>query len=219
VDHQALRREVAEVARRLDDLGYVPAASGNVSARTPDGAVLVTPRGLDLAAVYPADLALVDPDDGRVLAGALAPSSETRMHLGVYAARPDVGGIVHTHARFATVLACLGWDLPPVHYTLATLTPDAHVPLVPYATYGTAELAANAAAALAGGRDACLLANHGTLTLGPTPAAALTRTITLEEVAAVYYHARLAGAPVLLTPTQIAEVAAKLATHGQPKPT
>jgi L-fuculose-phosphate aldolase len=218
VDHQALRREVVEVARRLDGLGFVPAAAGNVSARTLDGAVLVTPSGLDLAALDPADLVLVAPEDGRVLAGALAPSSETPMHLGVYAARPDVAGVVHTHARYATVLACLGWDLPPIHYTLATLTPDAHVPLVPYATYGTPELAANAAAALTGARNACLLANHGTLTLGPTPTTALTRAVTLEDVAAVYYHARLAGSPVLLTPAQIAEVAAKLSGYGQPGP-
>jgi L-fuculose-phosphate aldolase len=215
MEHQPLRGEVIQVVRKLDDLGLVPAASGNVSARARDGGVLLTPSGVDYATLTPEDLVLLDPD-GRVLDGTLVPSSETPMHLGVYAARPDTGAIVHTHARFATTLACLGWDLPPVHYTLATLAPDAHVPLAPYATYGTPELAANAAAALAGARNACLLANHGALTLGPTPTAALTRTIALEDVAAVYYHARLAGPPVLLTPAQIAEVTARLATYGQP---
>lgn len=139
------------------------------------------------------------------------------MHLGIYRARPEVGGIVHTHSRHATALACLGWEIPPVHYMLATLSEEARVPLAPYTLYGTEDLARNASDALGEIHGACLLQNHGTITVAEGPGAAYSRTEVLEEMAELYYRTRLAGEPVLLTEDQISEVAANLAGYGQPK--
>jgi len=87
--------------------GLVVGTSGNLSARTPEGDILITPSGLDYALLEPKDVVLVDLE-GRVLEGCLEPSTETPMHTGIYHSRPRVGGIVHTHARYSTVLACLG---------------------------------------------------------------------------------------------------------------
>lgn len=215
--HRDLRQAVASVARRLIASGLVTGTSGNVSARTPEGAVLITPSGVDYEEMKPGDVVLVDLDTN-VLEGDLAPSSETPMHTGIYKARPNVGAVVHTHSRYATTLACLGWEIPPVHYMLTTLSNDGRIPLAPYTLYGTGELAGYAAGALGESHNACLLANHGTITVGESPKEAFARTVTLEEMAEVYFHARLAGEPVLLTPEQVAEAAAKIADYGQTKP-
>ena len=138
--HHGLREEVAHVAKRLIDSGLVTGTSGNVSARTPEGEVLVTPSGIDYEVLEPEDVVLVD-IEGTVVEGALEPSSETPMHTGIYRVRVEVGAVVHTHSIYATTLACLGWPIPPVHYMLTTLSGDGQVPLAPYTTYGTEELA------------------------------------------------------------------------------
>jgi L-fuculose-phosphate aldolase len=211
-----LRNAVVESIRTLDRLGFVPARSGNVSVRTEEGTVIVTPSGLDYADMDADDLCLVDLD-GNQLVGRFAASTELPMHLGVYRAREDVRCIVHTHARFSTVLACLGQEIPPIHYMLATISRDAAIPLAPYATYGTEELAKSVAAALGADRGGCLLANHGMLAVGTDTVQAVDRAIVLEEVAAVYYHAIVAGTPKILGAEQVAEVAAKIASYGQHK--
>lgn len=214
--HEELRVEVARVARRLIASGLVTGTSGNVSARTPDGDVLITPSGLDYEEMRPEDVVLVDVDTN-VLEGELVPSTETPMHTGIYKARPNVDAVVHTHSRFATTLACLGWEIPPVHYMLTTLSGDGRIPVAPYDLYGTEELAANAAGALGGSHDACLLQNHGTITVGESAEKAFARTVTLEEMAELYYRTRLAGEPILLDEEQVAEVAGKISGYGQPE--
>lgn len=215
--YEDLRREVAETSRKMVSSGLVTGTSGNVSARTPDGDILITPSGLDYALMEAGDVVLVDPD-GNLLEGDLEPSSETPMHTGIYRARPDVGGIVHTHAPHSTTLACLGWEIPAVHYMLAALSDEGRVPVAAYATYGTEELARNCGEALGEAHNACLLQNHGTIAVGSSPAEAYSRTEVLEEMAALYYRTRVAGEPILLSPEQIGETADKIASYGQSKP-
>jgi L-fuculose-phosphate aldolase len=217
VNHRGLREEVARVAKQLIESGLVTGTSGNVSARTPEGDVLMTPSGIDYEKLEPGDIVLVDVG-GEVLEGSLGPSTETPMHTGIYRARADVGAVVHTHSIFATTLACLGCTIPPVHYMLTTLSEDGEIPLAPYTTYGTEELAGYAAEALGESHNACLLQNHGTITVGDSPEVAFARTVVLEEMAEIYYRTRVAGEPVLLSPEQVEEVAAKISGYGQHKP-
>jgi L-fuculose-phosphate aldolase len=217
MNHRELREEVSRVAKQLIESGLVTGTSGNVSARTPEGDVLVTPSGIDYEELEPGDVVLVDLE-GEIPEGSLEPSTETPMHTGIYRVRPEVGAVVHTHSVFATTLACLGWTLPPVHYMLTTLSEDGRIPIAPYATYGTEELANNAAKALGEGHNACLLQNHGTITVGDSPQKAFSRTVVLEEMAEIYYRTRVVGEPVLLTPEQVEEVAAKISGYGQTKP-
>jgi L-fuculose-phosphate aldolase len=197
--------------------GLVVGTSGNVSARTPDGNVLVTPSGLDYAILEPEDVVLVDLD-GKMLEDSFEPSVETPMHIGIYRARPEAGGIVHTHARYSTTLACLNWEILPIHYMLAVLSDEGRVPIAEYATYGTEELARNASEVLGSSHRSCLLRNHGTIAIGVSVSEAYARTELLEEMAEIYYRARVAGEPVLLTPEQMAEVSAKIHDYGQSKP-
>jgi L-fuculose-phosphate aldolase len=201
----------------MSESGLVVGTSGNVSTRTPDGTVLVTPSGLAYAAMEPEDVVLVDLD-GTVVEGSFEPSVETPMHTGILRARPEIGGIVHTHARYSTTLACLNWEIPPIHYMLAVLSDEGRVPLARYATYGTEELARNATDALGSSHTACLLSNHGTIAVGGSVTEAYVSTELLEEMAELYYRARIAGEPVVLTPEQMAEVSAKIHDYGQHKP-
>jgi L-fuculose-phosphate aldolase len=216
--YQDLREEIARVARQMIESGLVTGTSGNVSARTPEGDVLVTPSAIDYAVLEPEDVVLVNLEKN-VLEGKLEPTSETPMHTGIYRARPEVGAVVHTHSRYATTLACLGWEIPPIHYMLTTLSDDGRIPLAPYATYGTEELAGYAGEALGESHNACLLQNHGTITVGESAEEAFSRTVILEEMAQIYYQTRAAGEPILLSPEQVEEVATKIAGYGQTKPT
>src|ERR671916_1636281 len=162
--------------------GLVAGTEGNVSARTPDGNVLITPSGLDYAVTEPEDIVVVSLD-GETLDGAFEPSVETPMHTGIYRSRPETLGIVHTHAGFSTTLACLDWEIPPVHYMLAVLSDEGRVPVARYAAYGTDDLAENAVRALGSAPRACLLRNHGTIAVGSTIDEALSRTELLEQMA------------------------------------
>jgi L-fuculose-phosphate aldolase len=215
--HHDLREEVARVAKQLIGSGLVTGTSGNVSARTPEGDILVTPSGIDYEVLKPEDVVLIDAG-GTVREGDLEPSSETPMHTGIYRARAEVGAVVHTHSTYATTLACLGWSIPPVHYMLTTLSEDGRIPLAPYTTYGTEELAGYVSEALGENRNACLLQNHGTITVGENPEEAFSRTVVLEEMAEIYYKTTIAGEPILLSAEEVEEVAAKISGYGQTKP-
>jgi L-fuculose-phosphate aldolase len=212
MNHQDLREEVVEISRRMGVSELVVGTSGNISILTPEGDVLVTPSALDYEAIKPEDVVLVNME-GKVLEGSLAPSSETPMHVGIYRARTGVGAIVHTHSPFSTTLACLGWEIPAVHYLVFALSDEGRVPVAPYETPNTEELARRASEALGDSHHACLLQNHGTITVGETLSEAYSRSERLEEMAMIYYRTRLAGEPLVLTPEQAAEVAPKVSSY------
>jgi L-fuculose-phosphate aldolase len=207
----ALRSELLATARAMHEAGLTPGTSGNVSARTPGG-LLVTPSGLALDALAPSDLCELDLHGTPLGPRRLPPSSEWRLHAGLYAARAEVAAIVHTHSRFATTLSCLRRDLPAVHYMIA-VAGGASVRCARYATYGTAELAEAAREALEG-RLACLLANHGLVALGASLPAALRVAREIELVAEEYLRALQVGEPFVLPDDEIARVMEKFRDYG-----
>ena len=182
-------------------------------ARESDGWFLGPTTGLPPSALQPEHIVVVD-RDGVPAAGQQLPTSEWQLHLAVLAARPDVGAVVHTHAPELTALACLRRPLPAVHYVIARAGGSA-VPCAPYATYGSAELAANVVATLGAGW-ACLMANHGALTVGATLDAAVALAADLEWLAGVHRRAVSMGTPVVLPDDEIARVAVRFETYGQP---
>ncbi len=163
----------------------------------------------------PEDVALVNLEDGLAVEGAYKPSSELGFHLALYRQRPEVGAVVHTHSVYATTLACLGWELPAVHYLVGFA--GRKVPVAPYATFGTDELAANVAATIGSQFNAALLANHGLVAVGGDMPAALNTAEEVEFVARIYYQAKCAGQPVLLSDREMAIVIEKFKTYGQPQ--
>jgi L-fuculose-phosphate aldolase len=195
-----LRDEVAAVSRRLAAAGMVPGTAGNVSARDGDR-VAVTPTGAVLGELTGELVAVVDLD-GRLVDGPLEPTSELDLHLRIYAEH-GAGAVVHTHAPAATAVATVRDELPCIHYSMLAL--GGAVPVAPYATFGTPELAANVAAALAG-RSAALMASHGAVTCGPTLAKAHEAMELLEWACDVYGRALALGEPRTLTDEQIEAV-------------
>lgn len=195
-----LRCEVADAARALADAGLLVGTSGNVSARD-DDLVAVTATGVELGRCRPADVTVVSLD-GSAVSGELAPTSELSLHLGVYA---DTGAaaVVHTHAPFATAIACVLDELPVLHYQQLALGGEIRV--APYATFGTPELAAHVRAALAG-RSAALMANHGSVAIGPTLARAVEHALLLEWLCQLHHRASALGTPRVLDAGQQADV-------------
>ena len=196
---RALRRGIVTICRRLYDRGLIAGPDGNVSARLPDGRLLVTPAGLSKVDVREADLMVVSPE-GQTVAGARRASSELGMHLRIYARRSDVRAVVHAHPPLATALAVAGEDLVlPVLPEIVLQTGG--VPLVPYATPGS-EALADAIEPFLVHHDAFLMANHGVTTLGPTLTAAHQRMESVEHAARILVTARLLGRVTPLTEDQ-----------------
>lgn len=201
---------LVEAARRLDAAGFMPSKSGNLSVRVADGFV-ITPAALPYAAMTEADLVRVAADGGAT--GRHRPSSEWQLHAAVYAARPEVGAVVHTHSPRATALSCARRGIPPFHYMV--LMAGGEVRCAAHATFGTAALAEAAVAALRD-RRAVLLANHGVVATGATLAAAVTLATEIENLAGQYLDLLAAGlAPVLLDAAELAEAAAQFAGYGR----
>jgi L-fuculose-phosphate aldolase len=186
------RDRVARAARRLAADGLVTGTPGNLSLRAGD-LIAVTPTGAELHSLNADDVAVVDLD-GEHVGGDLEATSELGLHLGVYR-RYEAGAVVHTHAPFATALACVLDELPVVHYQMLAL--GGPVRVAPYATFGTPELADLTLEALEG-RSAALMANHGAITYGPDLDAAASQTALLEWSCSVYWRARALGEPRVL---------------------
>ena len=213
-----LREAVIATAREMDALGINRGKSGNVSARWRDGnadGYLITPSGMPYASITAADVVAM-PVDGRTRAarGGRRPSSEWRFHRDIYRARADASAIVHTHAPFATSLACLHRGIPAFHYMVAVAGGD-DIRCAPYATFGTQALSDRAVAALEG-RLACLLANHGMIAVGASLRAALALAVEVETLAEMYWRAQQLGEPVLLSAAEMRVVVGKFRTYGQP---
>jgi L-fuculose-phosphate aldolase len=185
-----LRRDLVEVCRRLHARDLIGAGEGNVSCRLGPGRLLVTPSGASKGYLRPSDLVVVD-DAGRLVHGRGRPSTELRMHLGAYAARPDVGAIVHAHPITAVALTVAGVP-PPNHLMPEASVVLGEVAVARFATPGTDEVPRSLAPLLAR-HDVVLLERHGALALGRTLFEALDRMETLERVARVALLARLAG--------------------------
>ena len=202
-DESRLRIEICEFAALLWARGMIGGVEGNVSARLDENLFLCTPSGLAKGHLKPNQLVVVDSAgiphgaqtarlgfrDQGVAAPALKPSSEIKMHLGIYAARADVTAIVHAHPPFATSYAYaeLPLDLSNSPEGLALVGQPA---LLPFANPGTDEVPASFLPHL-DCHNAFLLTRHGATTVGTSLEEAFNRMETLERLAQVIYQARI----------------------------
>lgn len=206
-----LRQALVEKCLFMNSAGLNQGTSGNLSVRFEDR-LLITPSATPCAQMTPELLASMPLDGNGSWDGPLKPSTEWRFHLDIMRARADVQAVVHAHPTYCTALAMTGRAIPAVHYMIAAFGGNT-VRCAEYATYGTAQLSANALLALEG-RNACLLANHGMLAAGSSLDKALWLAVELETLARQYVNALLIGNPVILSDEAMAETAKGFSTYG-----
>lgn len=202
MNEHAIRQAVAQAAADTVSLGLNRGSSGNVSTRFGDGS-LITPSAIPCTAIEPEQIVVMD-TGGQRQSGP-QPSSEWRIHRDIYQARPDAGAIVHVHSPFAVTLACLHITVPPFHYMIA-VAGGKQIPCADYALFGTPELSANILEALGKEYKACLMANHGLVTLGHNLEQAMAIAVEVESLCEHYWRACQTGKPVLLNDGQMDEV-------------
>ena len=203
------KEQVVRFGKKLIDRRLTTGSGGNISVYNREkNLVAISPSGLDYYETTPEDIVILD-IDGNLVEGKHRPSSEAGMHLAFYKNRADVSGIVHTHSKFATAIACMGWELPAVHYLIGMA--GHRVKCTGYATYGSDELAKKALDTI-GDSNAVLLANHGLIALGEDVDRAFSTAEHLEFVSEVYYLTKTLGTPNILSDEDMDEVMKKFGT-------
>ncbi len=198
-----LREIVWKCNLELPKNDLVRMTSGNISGRDPQtGLVVIKPSGYSYEEMTPEDMVVVDMD-GKVIEGQLTPSVDTATHLYVYAHRPDVWGIGHTHSPYASSFAVLGQPIPPCLTATAML--GGEIPLGKYVPIGGAAIGAEIVAKIGNAR-AIIMQNHGVFTIGNSPQQATKMAVEVEEIAKITHLAMLRGQPIILTPEQLGQM-------------
>ena len=195
----SMREDIADAARRLAENGLLIGTAGNVSARDHDR-VLVTASGIELARCTAEDI-VETTLDGDVLAGRFRPTSELDLHLAIYR-NSSAQAVVHTHAPHATTVACATnrfSSVPVLHYQQMGLGGELRI--APYETFGTPELAEVVLSALEG-KQAALMANHGSVAVGQSLTKAVENALLVEWLAALLLRVAQVTDPVPLTEAQ-----------------
>lgn len=199
-----LREALCEIGRRVWQREYVAANDGNFSVRLSPTEILCTPTMVSKGFMKPEELAVVSPDDGRLLRGPLRATSEIKMHLEIYRRRPDVQAVVHVHPPHATAFALVGHAVPKC------ILPESEiflgeVPIAEYETPGTQTFAETLTPFLQT-CDAFLLASHGAVTVGRDPFEAYYRMETLDQYCRILLLARQLGDWTQISPPKVREL-------------
>jgi len=202
-----------ETALQLQKIGLNHGATGNCSCRDGD-TYLITPSGVKTENLSENKVVRMD-FKGNIVDSIsnLKPSSEWHFHQDIMSKRQEVGAVVHTHSVFASTVSLFGNELPPFHYMIA-IAGGSSVRCAPYAMFGTQELSDNIIDALAD-RKACLIANHGLVSIGANLAEALQIAEEIEHLCQLYIEAKKLGEPNLLDQKQMLEVIERFQTYGR----
>jgi L-ribulose-5-phosphate 4-epimerase len=198
-----LRAEVCRLHALLPANNLVAWTSGNISGRDPEsGLIVIKPSGLKYDQLTPENMVVVD-KNGNVVEGALSPSSDTLSHCYIYRERADVGGVVHTHSRYATAFAAVGQSIPCVLTAMGDEF-GGPIPCGGFALIGGEEIGQEVVRTLEGSRSpAALLQNHGVFTIGKNAEAAVKAAVMTEDVAATVWLARQLGNPTSIAPEDV----------------
>ncbi|HFI2431359.1 TPA: L-fuculose-phosphate aldolase [Streptococcus suis] len=208
------RKELIKYGKKLVTEGLTKGTGGNLSVFNRErGLMAITPSGIDFFEIKEEDIVIMNLE-GQVVEGEKLPSSEWYMHLIQYQKREDLDAVIHAHTTYGTVLAVLREPLPASHYMIAVAGKDVRV--ADYATYGTKELAENAAEAMKD-RRAVFLANHGILAGAQDLLNAFNIIEEVEYCSKIYCVAKSMGEPVILPDEEMELMAEKFKTYGQRK--
>jgi L-fuculose-phosphate aldolase len=190
-----IKQKLVETAQELLRSGLVEGTAGNLSARLPDGNVVLSPSSLAYETMTPADLVVCDLD-GKVLAGERPPTSEKALHLACLRKHPELGAVIHSHAKYATMFAITRRPIPCVIEEFDVFV-GGEVPVADYKLTGSDELGEEVSRHV-GERGAVLMANHGLLTVGKDLAGALKVARLVERTAEIVWGAQALGKVVPL---------------------
>ncbi len=208
------REQIVEYGKKLIAEGLTTGTAGNISIYDENLRYMaVSPSGIPYEKTLPEDVVIMDLD-GHVIDGARKPSSEAGLHSVFYKTSPQARAMVHAHSMYCTILACMGEPLRSVHYAIAEAGTD-EIPLVPYHTFGTPELAAAAGECLKGGSRGLILANHGMCAWGADLKSAFGLALTMEWCAQVQWHCMAAGKINVLSHEQMQGAFKRYMTYGQ----
>lgn len=197
-----LKQELVDIGKKLYDKGLSPGFSGNLSIRH-GKYFLVTPSGFPLGDFTKEDVVLID-KDFNIIEGKRKPSSESKMHIEIYAIRPDFGAIVHCHAPKASAFAIS--DVPLSQPVLAeSVFHLGNVPVAKYHMPSTIEVAKETAKYF-DLNDVVLMQNHGVVLGAKTLYNAYYKMETVEYTAEVILNTRILGNPKELNPQQIQDI-------------
>jgi ribulose-5-phosphate 4-epimerase/fuculose-1-phosphate aldolase len=201
-----VKNEVVEICHHLVEQGYLKTTEGNVSLRVPGQAALaITPSSYDYMKMQPENICVLD-FELKVLEGEMKPSIESGMHAAVYANRPDVHAIIHTHQVFASALALVNAPIPALFDEQVRFL-GRSVEIIPYAPSGTSFLKRNVRAKIRSGANAYILQNHGVLVLGGDAERTVYNMALLEKCALAYLLALLTERKVTKIPLPVREIA------------
>lgn len=188
-----LKEQLVDLHLELPRNQLVTWTGGNVSARDPEtGLVVIKPSGVRYEVLRPEHMVVLDLE-GKIVDGDLKPSSDTYSHLYIYRHRPDVGGVVHTHSRYATAFAAVGQPIPCVLTAIADEF-GGPIPCGGFALIGDDAIGKVVVDSI-GNSPAVLLKNHGVFTIGKNAVAAVKAAVMTEDVAATVWMAMQIGKP------------------------
>ncbi|HSF81063.1 MAG TPA: L-ribulose-5-phosphate 4-epimerase [Anaerolineales bacterium] len=201
---EELKEELVQLHLELLKNNLVAWTSGNVSARDfGTGFVAIKPSGVRYEDLRPEHMVVLDLE-GNIVEGKLKPSSDTASHLYIYRHRSDVGGVVHTHSRYATAFAAAGRSIPCVLTAMGDEF-GGPIPCGGFALIGD-EAIGKVVIESIGKSPAVLLKNHGVFTIGKDAQAAVKAAVMTEDVAATVWLAMQIGQPDEIPPEEVAKL-------------
>ena len=210
------REQIVIYGNRMITDGLTVGTAGNISVYDPEtGYMAISPSGIPYADTRPEDIVIMDLH-GNVVEGDKKPSSEFLLHSAFYLADIGAQAVVHAHSMYCTTLACMGEPLRSTHYAIAEAGIDI-LPLVPYHTFGTPELAQATAKALKSGGRGVILANHGMCASGASLKNAYGLALTMEWCAQVQWRCICTGKMNVLSKEEMDVALEHYKTYGQAK--
>lgn len=179
MDAENAKRLTAESGRMLLEENLAARTWGNISCRTGETTMVITPSGLGYEGMGPDDIVCMDMETGE-WEGTRKPSSEKTIHISAYRRFPEAGFVIHTHQTYASAIGLAGFDTLPLSEEEKEKLGG--IALAGYGLPGTKKLAGNVTAAYERGAHAMLMAHHGAVIVGKDREEAFSRALLLESV-------------------------------------
>jgi len=195
------KKKIIDASKYLLQLQFNIGSEGNISCRKKNE-IYITPSGIKTSNLKQNDISKVDLD-GKIL-NKRKPSSEILLHSWIYRNHKDIGAVVHSHSKWASILSCMRINIPAFHYMVAEFG-GSDIKCSKYATFGSEKLSKYVHKVL-NNRKGCLIANHGQVTIGDNLEEALDLSIALEKLSEEFYFSSISKQVKLLSDQEMTKV-------------